>query len=96
MCKRKALLTPLEGHRAVLDNCKGFQTTTAPMSHTVPEILRSKRSRDPTLCFVLARGISTGPFGFPKGYPGSWLEAGKAGVVSQGNPWALGFFPIKK
>lgn len=74
------------------------------MPYTVQQVPRSKRDqRLPPLCFVLARGTSTGPFGFPKGYPSSWLEAGKAGVVdnyslvvSQHYPWALGFFPAEK
>lgn len=32
------------------------------------------------LCSFLARGTSIDPFGFPKGYPDSWLEAVKADV----------------
>lgn len=60
----------------MLDYCNGFHFTA------IQQLLRSKRDqRLPPFWSVLARATSTGPFGFPKGYPASQLEAGKASVV---------------
>jgi len=65
--RRKVLLTLLEGHRAVLDNCNGFQFTAVSVPYATQQVLRSERDqRLPTLRSILAGGTSQALLAFPR------------------------------